>query len=154
MALVDWGFSGGSDGKESTCRRPRFDPWVRKIPWRREWQPTPVFLPGKSHGQRSLASYRPWGHKESDMTEGLTLSLLTFIRPIQSEGSESTNVILRNCSKLSNSAVKGSEPLLVSQSSLTFCDPLDCSLPVSSVREIHQARIREWVAISFSRGSS
>ena len=40
------------------------DPWVRKIPWRRESQPTPIFLPGKSHGQRSLVSYSPWGHKE------------------------------------------------------------------------------------------
>ena len=46
-------------GKESACqgRRLRFDPWVRKIPWRRKWQPTPVFLPGESHGQRSLAGY-------------------------------------------------------------------------------------------------
>ena len=42
-----------------------------QIPWRREWQPTPVFLPGKSHGQRSLAGYNPWGHKESDTTERL-----------------------------------------------------------------------------------
>ena len=40
-----------------------FDPWVRKMPWRRKWQPTPVFLPGKSHGQRSLEVYVPWGHK-------------------------------------------------------------------------------------------
>ena len=39
------------------CRRPRFGPWVGKIPWRREWQPTPVFLPGESHGQRSLGGY-------------------------------------------------------------------------------------------------
>ena len=44
------------------CRRHRFDPWVRKIPWRRKWQPTPVFLPGKSHGQRSLVGYSPWGY--------------------------------------------------------------------------------------------
>ena len=51
------------------CRRHRFDPWVRKIPWRRKWQPTPVFLPGKFHGQRSLAGYSLWGHKESDMAE-------------------------------------------------------------------------------------
>ena len=51
-----------------------FDPWVGKIPWRREWQPTPVFLPGEFHGQRSLAGYSPWGCKESDMTERLTLS--------------------------------------------------------------------------------
>ena len=45
-----------------------FDPWVRKIPWSRKWQPTPVFLLGEFHGQRSLAGYSPWGHKESDMT--------------------------------------------------------------------------------------
>ena len=47
------------------------DTWVRNIPWRREWQPTPVFLPGESHGQRSLAGYSPWGQKESDTTERL-----------------------------------------------------------------------------------
>ena len=47
------------------CGRPGFDPWVRKIPWRREWQPTPVFLLGEFHGQRSLLGYHPWGHKES-----------------------------------------------------------------------------------------
>ena len=57
------------------CRRPGFNPWVRKIPWRRKWQPTPVFLPGKSHGQRSLAGYSPWGRKESDTIEWLTLSI-------------------------------------------------------------------------------
>ena len=45
------------------CRRPGFDPWDGKIPWRREWLPTPVFLPGEFHGQRSLAVYNPWGHK-------------------------------------------------------------------------------------------
>ena len=50
------------------CRRLRFDPWVEKIPWRRKWQPTLVFLPGKSHGQRSLVGYGPRGHKESDIT--------------------------------------------------------------------------------------
>ena len=46
-----------------------FDPWVGKLSWRRVQQPTPVFLPGESHGQRSLAGYHPWGHKESDKTE-------------------------------------------------------------------------------------
>ena len=45
------------------CERPGFNPWVRKIPWRREWQPTPVFLPGESHGQRSLVGYSPWGRR-------------------------------------------------------------------------------------------
>ena len=63
-------------------KRLGFHPWVGKIPWRRKWQPTPVFLPGESQGQRSLVSYSPWGGKELDMTEWLTL-LLYFIHPIQ-----------------------------------------------------------------------
>ena len=46
-----------------------FDPWVGKIPWRRVWQPTPVFLPGESHGQRSLVGCSPWCRKESDTTD-------------------------------------------------------------------------------------
>ena len=53
--------------------RPRFNLWVWKIPWRREWRPTPVFFPGESHGQRSLEGYGLWGHKESDTTQRLTL---------------------------------------------------------------------------------
>ena len=68
---------GGASGKESAChcrrlRRFRFDPKVRKIPWRRKWQPTPVFLPRKFHGQRSLVGYSPWGSKETDMIEHLS----------------------------------------------------------------------------------
>ena len=47
--------------------------WVRKIPWRRKWQPIPVFFPGKSHGQRSLAGYSQKGHEESGMTEQLSI---------------------------------------------------------------------------------
>ena len=54
--------------------RTEFNPWVRKIPWRKEWLPTPVFLPGGSYGQRSLVGYSPRGCKESDRTERLTLS--------------------------------------------------------------------------------
>ena len=67
VSRLPWKLSG----KESACQcsRYRFDPWVRKIPWRRKWQPTPVFLPGKPHGQRSLAGYSSWGHKESNMIE-------------------------------------------------------------------------------------
>ena len=64
-------------GKESTCqyrkhKRCGFNSWVRKIPCRRQWQPTPVLLPGEFHGQRSLAGYSPLGHKESDTTERLS----------------------------------------------------------------------------------
>ena len=54
-------------------RRQEFDPWVRKIPWSRAWQPTPVFLPGESHGQKSLGGYRPWGRTELDATERLSM---------------------------------------------------------------------------------
>ena len=53
------------------CKRPEFDPWVGKIPWRKEWISTPVFLPAEFHGQRSLVVYSPWDHKDSDMTDWL-----------------------------------------------------------------------------------
>ena len=67
-------FPGGASGKEPArqyrrYKRYRFDPWVGKIPWRRAQQPTPVFLPGEFHEQRSLVSYSPWGHKESLVIE-------------------------------------------------------------------------------------
>ena len=67
----------GCIGKESTCQcsRPGFNPWVRKIPWRRKWQPTPVFLPGKSLGQRSLAGYSPGVTKSWYITEHALWSL-------------------------------------------------------------------------------
>ena len=61
------------------CRRLRFNPWVGKTPWRRKRQPTSVFLPGESHVQRNLAGYSPWGHKESDTTEQLTLTFIYYV---------------------------------------------------------------------------
>ena len=72
-SLVHIGFPGGAGGKEPTCqcrrhKRYGFNPWVGKIPWKLAWQPTPVFLPGKFHGRRSLV-----GCKELDMTEQLHL---------------------------------------------------------------------------------
>ena len=68
-----WDFPGGSDGKASAYNAgdPGFNPWVGTISWRRKWQPTPVFLPGKSHGRRNLVGYSPCCHKESDPTERL-----------------------------------------------------------------------------------
>ena len=59
------GFLGGSDSKESAynAKDLGFNPWVGKIAWRREWLPTPVFLPGKPYGQRRLAVYNPWDHR-------------------------------------------------------------------------------------------
>ena len=67
-------FPGGTSAKESgcqcrRCKRHQFYPWMGKILWRRKCQTTPVLLPGKSHGQRSLVGYSPWGHKESDTPE-------------------------------------------------------------------------------------
>ena len=72
--LFEHSFPRWLSSKESACqcrrhRRCRFNPWVRKIPWRRKWQPTPVFLPGKFHRQRTLAGYSPWGLKVLDTTE-------------------------------------------------------------------------------------
>ena len=58
-----WGFPVARWRTCLQCRRLRFDPWVKKIPWRRSWQPTPVFLPGESHGQKSLAGYSPWSRR-------------------------------------------------------------------------------------------
>ena len=74
LPMAGGGFPGGPSGQKSACqcRRPKrggFDPWVQKIPWRRAWQLTPVFLLGESHGQRYLVGYSPWSHKESDITE-------------------------------------------------------------------------------------
>ena len=80
---IHWGFPGSNHGKEPACqckRRKRHgsDSWIAKIPWRRAWQPTSVFLPGIFHKQRSLADYSPWGRKESDTTERLHF---TFTSP-------------------------------------------------------------------------
>ena len=71
----DWGYTyiksrrlpRQISGKEPSCQSS-FDPWLGKIPWRKKWQPTPIFLPGEHNGQRSLAGYSPWDHRESDMT--------------------------------------------------------------------------------------
>ena len=99
------GFPGGTSGKEPACQCRRHNktrvrslgredplekemathssvlawelPWVGKIPWRGEWLPTPVFLPGEFHGQRNLAGYSPWGLKECDPTEQITLHFLS-----------------------------------------------------------------------------
>ena len=82
------GFPGDSDGKRIHLqgRRPGFNPWVGKIPWGREWLPTPVFLPGESHGQRTLEGHSPWDNKETDTTEQLTLSFSVFGNPDPNAG--------------------------------------------------------------------
>ena len=66
-SYIEYHFPGGPDSKDSACqcRRPGLGPWIGKIPWRREWQPTPVFLPGEFHGQRSLVDHTVRGITES-----------------------------------------------------------------------------------------
>ena len=80
QAIIQQGFPGGSvvKNRPASAGETEFSPWVRKTPWRRKRKPTPVFLPGKFHGQRSLVDYSPWGHKESDTTESLTLSYFSL----------------------------------------------------------------------------
>ena len=69
-----WGFPGGSGGKAPTCNAGDVGliPGLGRFPWRREWQPTPVLLPGELHGQRRLGGYSLWGHKELDTSEQVT----------------------------------------------------------------------------------
>ena len=111
-----------------TMQETWFNPQVGKIPWRRIWQPTLVFLPREAHGQRSLVGYSPWGCKQLDTTEQVTLS--------QHQG-----YIYRYMH------------VLVAQLCPTLCDSMDCSLPDFSVHGISQAGILEWAAIPFSRSS-
>ena len=102
---------------------------VGKIFWRRKWQPTPVFLPVKFYGQRSLAGCSPWSHKESDKTE-----------------CKCTHTHTQN--KHFGHGIAAAAKSL--QSCPTLCDPIDGSPPGSAAPGILQARTLEWVAISFS----
>ena len=114
--------------------------WVRSLgwedPWRRKWQPSPVLLPGESHGRRNLMGYSPWGLTESDTTEWL--HLLTYLLTSAAAAKSLQWLFLLQCMKV-KSEVK------VTQSCPTLC---------GIVHGILQARILEWVAFPFSRGSS
>ena len=125
-------------------RRRGFNPWVRKIPWRWKWQPTPVFMPGKSHGPRSLVGYSPWGHKELDNN-----NIILFVSYLCQEISKFQLLYLPLTSG-PGWLVGWFSHYVVSDS----CDPMDFSLPGFFANGILQARILEWVAISISRGSS
>ena len=180
----------GSDGKSIClqCGILGFDPWVRKIPWRRKWQPTWVLLPGKSHGQRSLVGYSLWGHKESDMTEWLHFHYMCIIYIDYTYIYLHIHWYQRNvcvCMHTYPSLFWGvlfifkflitclitlysfsSSCPLTSMSLYILClkslnRQLLCHVQlfatpwiVFSVHGFLQARILEWVAIPFSRGSS
>ena len=124
------------------CGRPKFSLWVVKIPWRRIWKPTPVFLPGRSHGQRSLVGYSPGGHRRvrhdwvtEHSTRRWTGGAKRILRAVKHSVWCSNGVCCCCC--------------LVAKS--VFCDPMDYSPPGSFVHGISQTRILEWVAISISR---
>ena len=102
----------GSDGKVCLqSGRVGFHPWVGRIPWRREWQPTPVFLPGGFHRQRSLAGCSPCGRKELDMTEQL-ISLIFFFSIL--------NIVVLSCSLIN---LSGSFNTLYSAPPPPHCPP-------------------------------
>ena len=156
-------FPAVSVGEESICnavdhlanKRWRFDLWVRKICWRRKWQSTPVFLPGESHGQRSLVGYSPWGGKR--VRHGLATKAPHHLSVLQCPG-------IRVNGRLSSSAQ--SRPLMIHslrsawkwkvEVKLLSCVWLvatpwtACSPPASSVHGIFPARVLEWGAIAFS----
>ena len=146
-------------------RRPGFDPWVRNFPWRREWPSTAIFLPRESHGQRILG-YRPWGHR--DTTEWLSMhtaaaaakslqSCLTLCDPHRRKPTRLSRPwdSLRKNTGVGRhfllQCVKGKSESEVTQSCPTLSDPMDCSLPGSSIHGIFQARVLEWGAIAFSK---
>ena len=116
--------------------RPGFDSRVGKIPWRRKWQPTPVFLPGEFYGQRSVASYSPWGHILSDMTERLTQHCKIY-----------------HCFIILNSNFSCVCLCLVTQSCPAHCDPMDWALQAPLSVGILQVSILECI-VRPSRSSS
>ena len=171
-------------GKESTCQRRRckrcgFDPWVRKIPWSRKWQPTLIFLPGKFYGQRSLVGYSPWGRKESDTaaksqtqlsahshththththTRDLkTLMALLFCTPFVLAGEQENFMeeVAQGSKCLSHHTPRRllwawhllDSLVLRPPSAVCVCSVTQSCL---TLHGILQARILEWVAISFS----
>ena len=152
MGLPRW-----LSSKESACQAGDVGliPGLGMIPWRRKWQPTPVFLPGESQGWRSLVGYSPWGRKESDMTERRKEKDHCRDRRGPPESKTPETVAQQSPPSLGfsrqehwsglpfPSPVHESE---VAQLCPTLCDPMDYSPPDSLVHGILQARILEWVA--------
>ena len=121
-------------------QRPGFDPWVWKIPWRREWLPIPVFLPRDFYRQKNLVGYSPWGCR---VRCDWVTNTFTFIVDLQC-------CVSFKCTPRLFIYAYAAAAAKSLQSCLTPCDPTDGSPPGSSVLGILQARLLEWVPISFS----
>ena len=147
---INMGLPGDTSGKEPAweyrrCKRCGFDLWVGKIPWRRAWQPTPVFLPGKSHGQRNLAGYNPQGHRELDKIKTAQHACMHVYICIYVHMCMHVCIYLYKykCTcvykfmYIRAHIIKSATYIKifvccrsVAKSSLTLCYPMDCSLPV------------------------
>ena len=124
--ILAWGISWTEelDGCQK-CRRPMFYPWVENIPWSRKWLPTTVFLPKEFHGQRSLAGYSPWSHKELDTTELLTHTHVlygkwhlssVFLEPYNNNQTQSrVDYIEKNYSNRENIPITIYKPIKIKQ---------------------------------------
>ena len=153
------------------CKRLGFDLWVRKILWRSVWQPAPVFLPGKSHGQRSLVAYSPWGTKSGTWLKRLSMHARPCLCPdalmlprciimaklfnlhCRSFLICKIKIKMLPASRLINQTPTGDRHCAVLSRSVMSDSlrPQDSSPPGSSVHGIFQARILEWVTTPFSR---
>ena len=130
--------SSSSSGKEPNCKfrrckRHGSDPWVRNVSWRRKWQPTPVFFPLTSSGQRSLVSYSPWGHKESGMTERLSTQRRALQHPHDCRGMNGIETLcwhrIQHTPEGTASLDSGSELRRTSHHSFTWMTEATSALP-------------------------
>ena len=136
------------------CGRFRFDPWVRKIPWRMQWHPTPVLLAGEFHGQKNLVGYGPFGHKDLDMTEQLTregngtpLQYSCLENPRDGGawwaavyGVAQSRTRLKRLSSSSSSSITEGALNVCAQACPTLCDPMDYSPPGSPSMEFSRQK--------------
>ena len=170
MLYILKGFAGSSDSKESAYKAGDLDWFLgQEDPLEKGMATHSSVLASQSHGQRSLVGYSPWGCKESDMTEHLTLSL--YIKYKQTNYKKNPKVYFKKTAERYKR--KGASQIYKAAACPSVyhrytyymreckslqcvqpCDPMDCSLPGSSVHEILQARILEWVAVPSSRGAS
>ena len=139
-------------GKEPACKcrrhkRQGFDPWVREILWRTAWQPTPVFLPGESHGQRSLVGYSPRGRTESD-----TMKRLSMAHSVKQGGRAVVSAFgIRGNWNLSNHSSKGGE---LNESNWSSQYPKVGNLDKSQARPVNLDKEASWLCSLESRGPS